>query len=65
MTIPDFSDAVLAPEQGDTPAPTLLGGQAWETPEGIAVPPLYSAADLDGLDFLHTYPGIAPYLRGP
>ena len=37
----------------------------WETPEGIAVKPLYTAADLDGLDFLGTYPGIAPYLRGP
>ncbi|MCU1668724.1 MAG: methylmalonyl-CoA mutase, large subunit [Blastococcus sp.] len=37
----------------------------WETPEGIAVPPLFTPADLDGLDFLETYPGIAPYLRGP
>ena len=37
----------------------------WDTPEGIAVKPLYTAADLDGLDFLGTYPGIAPYLRGP
>ena len=39
--------------------------QRWETPEGIDVAPLYSAADLDGLDFLHTYPGLAPFLRGP
>ncbi|WP_448626968.1 methylmalonyl-CoA mutase [Geodermatophilus sp. URMC 64] len=37
----------------------------WETPEGIAVPPLFTPADLGGLDFLGTYPGIAPYLRGP
>jgi methylmalonyl-CoA mutase len=37
----------------------------WQTPEGIAVKPLYSAADLEGLDFLDTRPGIAPYLRGP
>ncbi|TFV91558.1 methylmalonyl-CoA mutase [Blastococcus sp. CT_GayMR20] len=37
----------------------------WETPEGIAVPPLFTPADLTGLDFLDTYPGIAPYLRGP
>ena len=34
-------------------------GQAWVTPEGIDVKPLYTAADLDGLDFLATYPGIA------
>ncbi|MBS2548924.1 methylmalonyl-CoA mutase [Catenulispora sp. NL8] len=37
----------------------------WETPEGITVKPLYTAEDLEGLDFLGTYPGIAPYLRGP
>jgi methylmalonyl-CoA mutase len=37
----------------------------WDTPEGIAVKPLYAAGDLAGLDFLGTYPGIAPYLRGP
>src|SRR6476619_3146873 len=37
----------------------------WETPEGIAVPPLFTSEDLAGLDFLGTYPGIAPYLRGP
>src|SRR6058998_2924676 len=40
-------------------------GLVWETPEGIAVPPVATPADLDGLDFLSTYPGIAPYLRGP
>jgi methylmalonyl-CoA mutase len=37
----------------------------WETPEGIAVPPLFTPEDLAGVDFLDTYPGIAPYLRGP
>jgi methylmalonyl-CoA mutase len=38
---------------------------AWETPEGIDVAPLYSAADLEGLDHLDTYPGLPPFLRGP
>ncbi|WP_424533946.1 methylmalonyl-CoA mutase [Sphaerisporangium viridialbum] len=37
----------------------------WDTPEGIGVKTLYTAEDLDGLDFLSTYPGIAPFLRGP
>ena len=37
----------------------------WTTPEGIDVAALYTAADLDGIDFLDTYPGIAPFLRGP
>ena len=63
--IPDFS---LASLQGDTPQNSLQRGQdipGWETPEGIVVPPLYTADDLDGIDFLHTYPGIAPFLRGP
>jgi methylmalonyl-CoA mutase len=41
------------------------GEAAWETPEGIAVKPLYAAGDLAGVGFLDTYPGIAPYLRGP
>jgi methylmalonyl-CoA mutase len=40
-------------------------GQGWTTPEGIEVQPLYTGADLDGLDFLATYPGLPPYLRGP
>ncbi|MFI9273101.1 methylmalonyl-CoA mutase [Kitasatospora sp. NPDC052896] len=39
--------------------------QLWETPEGIGVKPLYTGEDLAGLDFLGTYPGVAPYLRGP
>ncbi|WP_431683344.1 methylmalonyl-CoA mutase [Kitasatospora sp. KL5] len=39
--------------------------QVWETPEGIGVKPLYTAEDLAGLDFLGTYPGMAPFLRGP
>ncbi|MGW4644777.1 methylmalonyl-CoA mutase [Sphaerisporangium sp. NPDC004334] len=37
----------------------------WDTPEGIGVKPLYTVDDLAGLDFLSTYPGMAPYLRGP
>ncbi len=40
-------------------------GEAWQTPEGIAVQPSYDAADTDGLDFLDTRPGLAPFLRGP
>ncbi|MEU8384775.1 methylmalonyl-CoA mutase [Streptosporangium sp. NPDC048865] len=41
------------------------GEPVWETPEGIGVKPLYTAADLAGLDFPDTYPGAAPFLRGP
>jgi methylmalonyl-CoA mutase len=37
----------------------------WVTPDGIAVKPLYTAADLQGLAHTDTLPGFAPYLRGP
>jgi methylmalonyl-CoA mutase len=44
---------------------TSGGDLLWETPEGISVKPLYTGRDLEGLDFLGTYPGVAPFLRGP
>ncbi|MEY9839905.1 methylmalonyl-CoA mutase [Streptacidiphilus sp. EB103A] len=76
--IPDFTGVPLDGEQS-LPAATeadwrVAWEQAagkdvdelvWETPEGIAVKPLYTGADLAGVDFLGTYPGIAPFLRGP
>ncbi|MGO4607503.1 methylmalonyl-CoA mutase [Variovorax sp. 2RAF20] len=37
----------------------------WITPDGIAVKPLYTAADLQGLKYTDTLPGFEPYLRGP
>jgi methylmalonyl-CoA mutase len=37
----------------------------WQTPEGIAVKPLYTQGDLDGLDHLGSLPGLAPFTRGP
>jgi len=37
----------------------------WKTPEGIAVKPLYTAADLEGLRHLNSLPGLEPYVRGP
>jgi methylmalonyl-CoA mutase len=38
---------------------------AWTTPEKISVRPLYSSADLAGLEHLQTMPGLPPFLRGP
>lgn len=37
----------------------------WLTPDGIAVKPLYTAQDLQGLKHVDTLPGFEPYLRGP
>ncbi|HJQ58282.1 MAG TPA: methylmalonyl-CoA mutase [Vineibacter sp.] len=42
-----------------------LAGLDWQTPEGITVKPLYTAADLETLETLDTLPGFAPFLRGP
>jgi methylmalonyl-CoA mutase len=75
--IPDFSQIhldgpagpVAGPEQWAQAWRTETGKDVeearWETPEGIAVKPLYTAQDLAGNEFLDTYPGLAPYLRGP
>ncbi|ACY98066.1 methylmalonyl-CoA mutase [Thermomonospora curvata] len=75
--IPDFSNVTLGrPARADEAAArwraavTEATGKepeafTWDTPEGIAVKPLYTADDLAEVDFLGTYPGIAPYLRGP
>ena len=41
------------------------GATLRQTPEGIDVKPLYTAADRDGLPYLDSYPGLAPFIRGP
>jgi methylmalonyl-CoA mutase len=62
--IPDFTriDFADAPPRGATPHAAVPD---WTTPEEIAVKTRYDAGDLKGLDGLDTYPGIAPFLRGP
>lgn len=61
--IPDFTS--LAFDDGAKAQVTAPAGEPWLTPEGIPVKPLYSAEDRDGLPFVDSLPGIAPYLRGP
>lgn len=46
------------------PAPEAAADD-WSTPEGLAVKPLYGPADIAGLSAVDSYPGIAPFLRGP
>jgi len=36
----------------------------WKTPEGIAVQPLYTASDVDGIAHVDGLPGAAPFVRG-
>ncbi len=41
-----------------------LGELTWDTPEGFAIKPLYTAADLEGFEAAGSLPGFAPYVRG-
>src|SRR6202167_6016830 len=60
--IPNF--AIIAFEK-TARAEMAASAEPWLTPEGILVKSGYSESDLEGIDFLETWPGIAPYLRGP
>src|SRR6201747_735621 len=60
--IPNFANIAFETTAGAQPGG---GAEPWLTPEGILVKPGYGEADLEGIDFLGTWPGIAPYLRGP
>jgi methylmalonyl-CoA mutase len=60
--LPDFTKLDWQ-EPKAVPAPAV--GEPWLTPEGIPIKAAYSEADLKGIDFLDTWPGLLPYLRGP
>jgi methylmalonyl-CoA mutase len=60
--VPNFASIDFAEPK---PAATNDNASPWMTPEGIAVQPVYGEKDVAGLDFLDTYPGKAPFLRGP
>ncbi len=53
-----------ATQPAERPLPSTAG-EPWMSPEGIAIQPRYTAADLVGVDALDTWPGLAPFLRGP
>ncbi|MES2481820.1 MAG: methylmalonyl-CoA mutase [Pseudomonadota bacterium] len=65
---PEFQPANLQ-AWAKAAAKSAPGGQVdalnWITPDGIAVKPLYTAADLQGLPHTDTLPGFEPYIRGP
>jgi methylmalonyl-CoA mutase len=63
--IPDFSAMDLGAPQAAPAGPDATPAPPpWPSPEGIAIQPLYTRADLNGLD-LDTVPGRPPFLRGP
>src|SRR5713226_1230136 len=59
-TLADWEKAA-AKELRDKPLSSLV----WHTPEGIAVQPLFTADDLEGLETVGGLPGIEPFVRGP
>ncbi|MCA3556287.1 methylmalonyl-CoA mutase [Aestuariivirga sp.] len=58
--IPDFSRIALQTSSVDGCA-----APDWLTPEGLHVKCAYGPGDMQGIDFLNTWPGAPPYLRGP
>ena len=76
--IPDFTKVEL--NLGDEPEPDVdkwgesfhqeagqaFEDQVWSTHEGIDIKPLYTQADLESTDTaVDSFPGFAPFLRGP
>ena len=74
--LPDFT-TIPFERPGPAPAPAKktpraviaqegsISQEAVQTPEGIALRPVYSQTDLEGLDFLDSWPGLPPFVRGP
>ncbi|MFL0810281.1 MAG: methylmalonyl-CoA mutase [Agarilytica sp.] len=58
-TLADWSELVTKETKGKNPEDFT-----WDTPEGIAVKPVYTADDLEGIDY-GDLPGFAPFKRGP
>jgi methylmalonyl-CoA mutase len=65
--LPDFSaldfDAVHDPAKRDPHA--RANDARWDTPEGIPHRAIYTPEDLTGVSHLGTFPGFAPFVRGP
>lgn len=77
MSIPEnFAEVGLDTPRASATRPTSEGAatrptsgegasEPWTSPEGIDILPVYGPEHLEGLDGLDTWPGIAPFLRGP
>ena len=62
MRIPDFTKLDWQEPKTLAPKPEAA---IWKTPEGIKVKRAYGEAALRGLQHLDTFPGAAPFIRGP
>ena len=61
-SIPDFA---FVPRPAGTVTPSIADLDAWRTPEGIDVPASLTADTNTDLAFPGTFPGLAPFVRGP
>ena len=59
--IPDFTKIPFGPAAASLAA----APRRWLTPEGVEVKNLYEPQDIEGLGFVDSYPGLAPFVRGP
>ena len=67
LSFPDFAARAFQPAAGDPErraTSQAVSHRTWDTPEGVPVRSLYSAADTAGLDFINDFPGLAPFGRG-
>jgi len=60
---PDSSADRLTSSGGATQ--TNRGGDVWTSPEGIDIQAVYDESDLAEVEHLGTWPGLAPFVRGP
>lgn len=65
MKKPDFKQVNLAEVTKKLPEHQLNSAEPFRTNEGIDVKNLYSANDVDSIEHMNDYPGIAPNTRGP
>ena len=72
--IPDFSKVEFEQATGTNEKeveqlistnPEHHNGQLWDTAEKISIQDFYTHEDIESLDFLNGWPGLAPFLRGP
>ena len=61
-THPDFTKIDLG-DHGPIGRPPKRA--PWASPEGLEISPHYTAQDIDTLPYLDSFPGFAPFIRGP
>ena len=62
---PNFKNIDIKSDAFNVKHAPIAEGEKWVTPELIPVKPIYTKADLEGLEHLNYVAGIPPFLRGP